>query len=116
VFITDQILTSFDPFGTKSKRDVERVLISLTSSLMVATEVLDILFTKKKSLQMEVKCSAQKKGNKNGGENHESRQHDIKYWKDEHKDKVHYIYVHGLRDTSPVAGEERGKNTYYPSQ
>lgn len=48
MFITDQILSSLVPLGTESKRELERVLISLTSSFTVATGVLvlvvDILY------------------------------------------------------------------------
>ena len=36
VFMTDQILSSFNALGTESDSEVERVLISLTSCLMVA--------------------------------------------------------------------------------
>ena len=47
VFMTDQILSSLDPFGTESDKEVERVLISLTRSLIVARVGVGILSTEK---------------------------------------------------------------------
>jgi hypothetical protein len=44
--MTDHILSSFDPLGTESNKEFDRELISLMSSLMVATEV-DISLAKK---------------------------------------------------------------------
>ena len=67
----DHILSSFNPLGTESERDTERLPISLTSSLMVATEVevLDISFTKNSVSAENVN------ENHDGGENRQ----DIKY-------------------------------------
>ena len=45
MFMTDQILSSLDPFGTESDSEFENALISLTSCLMVAR--VDILRTEK---------------------------------------------------------------------
>ena len=45
VFMTDQILSSLDPFGTESDSELENVPISLMSCLIVAR--VDILRTEK---------------------------------------------------------------------
>src|SRR5271155_4123958 len=46
-FMTDQILSSLDPFGTEPDKEFERVAISLTRSLIAAIVLAGILSTEK---------------------------------------------------------------------